>query len=99
MIPCRRGSRGSRRSLRSRSENCRCSGPAPLPARSQAGRGRPTAAPGARTERGWKSWPQLIFAGVIDHALDIDDVFLVMRVEQKFRAAARTRQIDIDDLL
>ena len=42
---------------------------------------------------------QLVFAGVVDHALDIDDVFLVARIEQQLGAAARTRQVDIDDLL
>src|SRR5450432_1477496 len=99
MIPYRRGSKGRRGSLRSRSESCRCSGSAPPPARWPAGRGRPAAARDARAERALKSWPQLVFAGVVDHALDIDDVFLVMRVEQKLGAAARTRQIDIDDLL
>jgi len=40
-----------------------------------------------------------VVTGVIDHALDVDDIFLVTGIEQQFRPAARTRQIDIDDLL
>ena len=51
--------------------------------------------------RRWRaptSWLQLVFAGVVDHALDVDDVFLVARIEQQLGAAARPRQVDIDDL-
>ena len=42
---------------------------------------------------------QLIDAGVVDQALYIDDVFLVTRIEQQLGAAARARQVDVDDLL
>src|SRR6202165_3713993 len=99
MIPCRQGWREWCGSLPKQSESCRCSASAPQPARYGAGRGRPAAARNAREEHAVYSWAQPVFTGVIDHALDVDDIFLVTGIEQQFRPAARTRQIDLDDLL
>src|SRR6266581_7574752 len=99
MIPYRQGWKEWCGSLPRRSESCRCSGSAPRSAKWQAGRDRRAAAPNAREEHAVYSWAQLVFTGVIDHALDIDDVFLVTRIDQQFCPAARARQIDIDGLL
>src|SRR5882724_7935956 len=90
---------GSRGALPRRLENYRCPGPAPQSARCREDQGRRAAVPSAIGGREPKSWAQLVFARVVDHALDIDDVFLVTRIEQQLRAAARSRQIDVDDLL
>ncbi len=38
------------------------------------------------------------FVALVEHALDIDDVLLVARIEQQLAATARARQIDVDDL-
>src|SRR6266852_6077797 len=99
MIPYRQGWTEWCGSLPKRSESCRCSASALQPARYRAGRGRPAAAPNAREERAVWSWAQPVVTGVIDHALDVDNIFLVTDIEQQLRPAARTRQIDIDDLL
>src|SRR5882757_10574487 len=99
MIPYRQEWKEWCGSLPRRSESCRCSGSATQPARYLAGRDRRAAMPNAREEHAVYSWAQLVFNGVIDHALDIDDVFLVPRIDQQFCPAARALQIDIDDLL
>src|SRR5882724_11904620 len=99
MIPCRQGWREWCGSLPRRSESSRYSASAPQAARYRAGRDRPATAPNAQEEHAVYSWAQPVFTGVIDHALDVDDIFLVTGIEQQFRPAARTLQIDIDDLL
>src|SRR5438874_11559272 len=98
MIPCRRGSMVLRGSPPTLSESCRCSGPRPRSLRARASRGTPATAPRAKQDRARTSWPQLLFAGVVDHALNLDDVLVVARIEQQFRTSARTRPVDCDDL-
>src|SRR3954451_16892157 len=71
----------------------------PRSARARASRSTPATAPHAKQDRVRTSWPQLLFAGVVDHALNIDDVLLVARIELQFRTSARPRQVELDDLL
>src|SRR5436309_16064348 len=99
MIPCRRGSTVLRGWPPMLSESCRCSGSMPRSPRARATRGTPATAPRAKKGRARASWPQLLFAGVVDHALNLDDVLLVARIEQQFRTSAGPRQVDFDDLL
>src|SRR3954471_11132978 len=99
MIPCRRGSMVLRGSPPTLSESCRCSGPTPRSPRARASRGTPATALPAKQRRARTSWPQLLFAGVVDHALNLDDILLVARVEQQFRTSAVTRQVDFATLL
>src|SRR5436190_23757403 len=80
------------------SESCRNAGLMPIPARCQAGRGRPAAAPIWTAIRAAGSWPQLV-AGVVNQSLDVDNIFLIPRIEQKFGAPPRPRQVDIDYFL
>src|SRR3954471_22512431 len=44
------------------------------------------------------SRPRSRLVDLVEHALDIDNVFLVPWIEQQLAAAARPRQIDVDDL-
>src|ERR1700759_1477832 len=82
-----------------RSESCHYSGAAPPLARSRADQGRRTTARDGRPARALTLWMHPVLAGVVDHALDIDNIFLIARIEQKLGPTARTRQIDIDDVL
>src|SRR5207248_163924 len=65
----------------------------------RAGRDRRATAPDAKSTCAPYSWAQPGFAGVVDHALDLDHVFLVVRIKQQIGAPAWARQMNIEDLI